>query len=115
MNSGQRGGGDNQHSFNQFNHHNMMGSGNNMGNTPAPNQGNTPAPSGNTPAPNMMFGQNMQFGDMGMPNIGNMQAFQNQMMGSGMMGGGQNNQMMGVQPSMNMPMNNQAQSQPVKD
>jgi len=112
MNSGSRGGGDNQHSFNQFNHNNMMNSGNNIS-TPAPTQGNTPAPSGNTPAPNMMFGQDMQFGGMGMPNMGNMQAFQNQMMNNGMMG--QNNQMAGMQSNVNMPMNNQTQSQPVKD
>lgn len=118
---------DSHHGHNQFNHPaNIMNANNNMGNTPAPNQGNTPAPTGNTPAPNMMFNQDMQFGMQNLPNMQNIQAFQQQMMGGANAGGGQvgmamnqnttaANQMMGLQQPMNVQMNNQAPNTPVRD
>jgi len=91
---------------NQYMAPNMMG---NM-NTPGP-QGQTPMPNvhtGNTPAPNMMFNNDMQFGINGlqMPNMFNQQMVNPQMVG------GPNN-MMNMQNQMNMmPSENQGMAAP---
>jgi len=103
-----------------FNNMNTMMNNNMI--TPAP-AGNTPAPiggQGNTPAPNMAMFENMNFmgGNANMQGMPNIQALQNQMMGSGQ---GQNMSSQGGMPGMPSGMNmmgqgnNSSPAQQVRD